>query len=65
MRNESLHNLYSEPDIMTMIKSREMRWAWHEAHMEKLQKKFYRKDLKEEDNSEDLVSDIWVISNDS
>jgi hypothetical protein len=27
LRNEGLHNLYSLPDIIRMIKSRRMRWA--------------------------------------
>jgi hypothetical protein len=27
--NEELHNLYSSPSIIGMIKSRSMRWAWH------------------------------------
>jgi hypothetical protein len=44
-----------------MFKSSEMRWARHEAHMEKLQTKFYQKDLNEKDHTEDLVSDIRVI----
>jgi hypothetical protein len=31
--NEKLHNLYSSPNIIRMIKSRRMRWAWHVARM--------------------------------
>jgi hypothetical protein len=30
---EELHNLYSSPSIITMIKSRRMRWAGHVARM--------------------------------
>jgi hypothetical protein len=33
--NEELHNLYSSPDIIRMIKSRTMRWEGHVAHSEK------------------------------
>jgi hypothetical protein len=33
LHNEELHNLYSSPSIIRMIKSRRMRWAWHVAHM--------------------------------
>jgi hypothetical protein len=33
LRNEELHYLYSSPNIITMIKSRRMRWAWHVARM--------------------------------
>jgi hypothetical protein len=29
MHNEELHNLYSSPSIIRMIKSRRMRWSWH------------------------------------
>jgi hypothetical protein len=31
--NEKLHNLYSLPNIIRMIKSRRMRWAGHVARM--------------------------------
>jgi hypothetical protein len=33
--NEELHNLYSWPSIIRMIKSRRMRWAGHVARMKK------------------------------
>jgi hypothetical protein len=33
LHNEELHNLYSSPDIIRMIKSRRMRWAGHVARM--------------------------------
>jgi hypothetical protein len=32
--NEELHNLYSSPSIIRMIKSRRMRWGEHLAQME-------------------------------
>jgi len=31
--NEELRALYSLPNIMRVVKSRRMRWAWHVAHM--------------------------------
>jgi hypothetical protein len=31
--NEELHNLYSSPSIIRMMKSRRMRWAGHVARM--------------------------------
>jgi hypothetical protein len=31
--NEELHNLYSSPSIIRMIKSRRMKWAGHVARM--------------------------------
>jgi hypothetical protein len=34
LHNEELHNLYSSPSIIRIIKSRRMRWAGHAARME-------------------------------
>jgi hypothetical protein len=31
--NDELHDLYSSPNIVRVIKSRRMRWAGHVAHM--------------------------------
>jgi hypothetical protein len=33
LHNNELHNLYSSPNIVTVIKSRRMRWAGHVARM--------------------------------
>jgi hypothetical protein len=33
MHNEELHDLYSWPSIIRVIKARRMRWAWHVARM--------------------------------
>jgi hypothetical protein len=33
LHNDELHNLYSSPNIVTVIKSRKMRWAGHVASM--------------------------------
>jgi hypothetical protein len=33
LHNKELHNLYSSPNIIRMIKSRSMRWAGHVARM--------------------------------
>jgi hypothetical protein len=33
LHNEELHNLYSSPSIIRIIKSRSMRWAVHVARM--------------------------------
>jgi hypothetical protein len=33
LHNEELHNLYSSPNIIRMIKSRRMSWAGHVAQM--------------------------------
>jgi hypothetical protein len=33
LHNEELHNLYSSPSIIRIIKSRRMRWAGHVARI--------------------------------
>jgi hypothetical protein len=33
LHNEELHNLYSSPSIIRMLKSRRIRWATHVARM--------------------------------
>jgi hypothetical protein len=33
LHNEELHNLYSAPSVIRIIKSRRMRWAGHMARM--------------------------------
>jgi hypothetical protein len=33
LRNEELHNLYSSPSIIRIIKSKKMRWVGHVARM--------------------------------
>jgi hypothetical protein len=33
LHNEELHNMYSSPSIIRMIKSRRMRWAVHVVRM--------------------------------
>jgi hypothetical protein len=33
LHNEELHNFYSSPSIIRIIKSRRMRWAGHVAHI--------------------------------
>jgi hypothetical protein len=35
IHNEKLHNLYSSPSIIRMIKSERMRWAGHVGRMER------------------------------
>jgi hypothetical protein len=38
MQKEKLHNLYSSPNIIRVIKSRRMRWAGHVARMGEMRK---------------------------
>jgi hypothetical protein len=37
LHNEELHNLYSSPNLIRMIKSRRMRWAGYVARMGELE----------------------------
>jgi hypothetical protein len=57
LQNEELHNLYSSPSIIRMIKSRKMRWAGHVARMG-------RKGVqsqKERDHFEHQDAGGWII----
>jgi hypothetical protein len=36
LHNEELHDVYSSPSIIRIIKSRRMRWAGHVARMERI-----------------------------
>jgi hypothetical protein len=33
LHNEELHDLYSPPSLIKIMKLRKMRWAWHAARM--------------------------------
>jgi hypothetical protein len=63
LHNEELHNLYSSPNIIRMIKSSKMRWAGHVALMEAIRYayKFWLESLKRRDNSEDVGVDRRII----
>jgi len=37
MHNEELHNLYASPNIVTVNKSRRMKWSSHIARMRKME----------------------------
>jgi hypothetical protein len=39
LHNEELHNLYSSPNIIRMVKLRRVRWAGHVERMEKKKKR--------------------------
>jgi hypothetical protein len=51
LHNEGLHNLYSLPNIIRMIKSRRMRWAGHVTRMGRRGKHigYWRESQKERD----------------
>jgi reverse gyrase len=52
LHNEELHNLYSSPDIIRMIKSRRTGWAGHVAQMGKrlMQRGYWWESQKERDH---------------
>jgi len=51
LHNEELHNLYTSPYIISVIKQRIMRWVGYAAHMGDI---FWVDNLKGRDHSEDL-----------
>jgi hypothetical protein len=57
LHKEELHNLYSSPSIIRMIKSWRMRWIGHVAQMREM-RNAYRKGR---DNWEDQGVDGWTI----
>jgi hypothetical protein len=62
LQNEKLDDLYSSPNIVRVIKSRRMRWAWHVAHMgKKVHTAFWWEGLSEPDQLEDLCVDWKII----
>jgi hypothetical protein len=53
LHSEELHNLYSLPNTIRMIKSRIMRWVGHVAYIGEVRNmyKFWLQSLKARDNS--------------
>jgi hypothetical protein len=63
LHNEELHNLYSSPCIIRMIKSRRMRWAGHVARMgeKRIAYRILVNSQKERDHWKDQDVDGWTI----
>jgi hypothetical protein len=59
LHNEELRNLYAPQNIITMIELRRMRWTGHVTRVVemKIHIKFWSKNLKGRDHSEDLGED--------
>jgi hypothetical protein len=63
LHNEELHNLYSSPSIIRMIKSRRIRWAGHVARMGRrgMHKGYWWESQKKRDHCEDQDVGGWTI----
>jgi hypothetical protein len=63
--NEKLHNLYSSPSIIRMIKSNRMRWAGYVARMGRrgMHIGYWWECQKERDHWEDQDIGGWTILN--
>jgi hypothetical protein len=63
LHNEELHNLYSLPDIIRMIKSRRMRWEEHVARIgEKgMHIGYWLESQKERNHKEDQDVGGWTM----
>jgi hypothetical protein len=63
LHNEELHDLYSSPSIIRMIKSRKMRWAGHVARMGKsgMNIEYWWESQKERYHQEDEDVNGWII----
>jgi hypothetical protein len=63
LHNEELHNLYSSPSIIRMIKSRRMRWAVHVPRMGRrgLRIGYWWEIQKEKNHWEDQDVGGWAI----
>ena len=63
LHNEELNDLYSSPNIVRVIKSRRMRWAWHVARMglERGCIGSWWGNRREGDHWGDLGVDGWII----
>jgi hypothetical protein len=64
LNNEELHNLYTSPNFISVIKPRRIRWAGHVACMEEMHTKILSENLKRPHGRyrhrwEDISMDLW------
>jgi hypothetical protein len=61
LHNEELHNLYSSPSIIRVIRSKTMRWAGHVAQLgEKMYIEYWCEKQKKGDHWEDQDVGGWT-----
>jgi hypothetical protein len=61
LHDEKLHNLYTSPNIIRVIKSRRMRWV-HTWERREMGTKFWSENLKGGDHSVHLGVDVNTVS---
>jgi hypothetical protein len=61
LHNEELHNLSSSPNIITMIKSRRMRWAGHVAGMEEKRNSYTTTSVRKPEGKRPQDVGGWII----
>jgi hypothetical protein len=54
LHNEELHSLYASTNVITLMKSRKMKWTWHVALIREIRRlyKIWSENVKGRDNSE-------------
>jgi hypothetical protein len=65
LHNEELHNLYSSPGLIIIIKSRRMKWVGHVARMGENRNAcgYWWESQRERDHYEDQDIGGWIIKN--
>jgi hypothetical protein len=63
LHNDELHNLYSSPSVIRVMKSRRMKWAEHVARMGRrgMHTGYWWESQKERDHKEDQDVSSWII----
>jgi hypothetical protein len=63
LHDEELHYLYSSPNTIRMIKSRNIKWVGHVARMgrRRMHTGFWQENKKESDKYQDLDEGRWFI----
>jgi len=60
LHNDELHNLYSSPDIVRVIKSRRMRWAGHVARIGEGPRRRWEDNIKMDLREKGIDGANWI-----